>query len=415
MNPEGVPSAGKRNPLLLGFVFGLFILFLLQIVLGIVLELRYHASAPTAYQDVLSMQSGGLGRVRAFHYWSSAFLIVGSFTTLVWMLFARWFNGGHSRLWLSTALLFLVSLLSQISGNLLPFDRHGVQTAVIESGVARQMPVVGPATTSAILGGDRFNTETIARWHLAHVSIFVLGLVAAGLALNAAKGEERNKMALAAPAVAVAILGVAANAPLGLVATQADFGSYEAQVSWYTWPLHGSLHLFSQISSGLGWIGAGVIPGLFAAFIVLAPLAARRYSYRLVQTAFLAFCAYFLIAGIFFGGQFAPLVGNRDPALARAPVSTTVMPPVNRALYSQGRDFFNSEACAGCHGKDGQHGTEGPDLLGVAARHGVDPTWYESFIKDPKKLRPNTTMPGFPEFSAEKTRALAEFLIHQKP
>jgi len=37
------------------------------------------------------------------------------------------------------------------------------------------------------------------------------------------------------------------------------------------------------------------------------------------------------------------------------------------------------------------------------------------FIKEPASEKPNTMMPSFPEISPQDSRAIAEFLIHQKP
>ncbi|MFI5387866.1 MAG: c-type cytochrome, partial [Fimbriimonadales bacterium] len=197
----------------------------------------------------------------------------------------------------------------------------------------------------------------------------------------------------------------------------------------YTWPMHGSLKLFSSISPNFGWIGSLVLPGLFVFFIISAPWVARRVAPKAIQGAFFGFAAYFLLAGLFFAGRFAPLTGNRDPVPAAVTdphsnhpagsagpkVST---PPVDpgpgdKVLMAKGRDLFNSNACAGCHGVDGRNGTEGPNLLGVASRRGVDPTWYIAFFKNPASLNPNTIMPSFTELSPEESRAIAEFLIHQ--
>ncbi|HWA83108.1 MAG TPA: cytochrome b N-terminal domain-containing protein [Fimbriimonadaceae bacterium] len=413
MKPDATPSAGKRVELLVGCANGLFVLFLIQVGIGLILEFQYSATSTAAYSDVQHMMSGGSAMLRGFHYWSSATLIAGSFAVLVWMLFARWFNGGHNRMWLSVALLYLTSFLSQVTGNLLPFDRHGVQTSVIESGVARRMPVLGPASANFMLGGDRFNVGTIGRWHAAHIGFLVLGLIAAWLFWVGSRGSQRNRSALWSPAILAFLATLMARAPLGSQATSADFGSFDAQVSWYTWPLHGSMNLFSRISSDLGWIGSGVLPPLFALFIVAAPWLSKKLSARTMQGIFLGSCGYFLLAGIFFGGRFAPLVGNRDPVLNQ-PVSNGPNTNTDPVLYAKGRQLFNSNPCQSCHGADGRNGGVGPDLLGVAKKRGTDPNWYIRFIKDPTKVNPNTTMPKFSNMSDGDLRAIAEFLIHQK-
>lgn len=409
---ESPPLREQRGHWLTGFIAGLFLLYAAQALVGLVLETRYSAVSSSAYSSVSSIQGSGIAALRAFHYWGSALLIGLCFAAMIAMLIARWFNGGHNRIWLATGLLFLTSLLSQISGNLLPFDRHGVETAVIESGVAARAPIAGSALARAILGGEHFNDSTVSRWHLGHLGLAALGIMACALFLTGRRSQAIRATAWIPPGLALALAALI-EAPLGTAATRADYGSFDAQVSWYTWPVHGSLNLFSRIGPGLGWIGSVAIPGLFALFMVGAPWLARRFRPVTLQVVFFGFCAYFLTAGVFFGGRFAPLVGARGPAQTPA-VAAPRAGPVNRTLYAQGRLLFNKNACMGCHGKDGRKGDVGPSLLGIAGRHGIDPAWYMGFIKNPQAEKPNSMMPPFPELGDAERRAIAEFLIHQK-
>jgi len=368
MTSSPQPNAGRID-LISGFAGGLFVLFLAELLLGLLLETRYEPTTSGAYASVSAIQSGGMWHLRSFHYWASAILIAGSLAALIWMLFAKWFNGGHNRMWLAVAILYLTSLLSQISGNLLPFDRHGVETAVVESGVAGRTPIVGSPLQKLIIHGTAFNDPTIGVWHFAHLAFWALGAVAAVLFWFGSKGQERNRVLVWSPFAFAVALSFMAKAPLGNQATAADYGRYDAQVSWYTWPLHGSLNLFSHISSNLGWVGSAAIPGLFALFIVAAPYASRRFSAKTIQGTFVGFGAYFLIAGLVFGGRFAPLIGNRDPA-ETDPAVSTLAAQVDPILYAKGRDLFNSNACEGCHGMDGRSGAGAEsDRRGAASRY----------------------------------------------
>ena len=109
-------------------------------------------------------------------------------------------------------------------------------------------------------------------------------------------------------------------------------------------------------------------------------------------------------------------LGNRDPIASTSPApSSQAAGAADPVLYAKGRSLFNSNECSGCHGQDGRSGGDGPSLLGVAQRRGSDPSWYMQFIKDPTSKDPNTMMPAFPSLSSDETRAIAEFLIHQKP
>jgi cytochrome c551/c552 len=410
MKAESPPFGGKRADLLAGCAAGLFILFVAEVLFGLVLEMRFSASYDSAYRDVQTL-SAGFAMLRAFHYWSSSILIAGSFAVIICMLAARWFNPGHIRMWTATWLLFLSSLFAQLSGNVLPFDKHGVQTAVIEAGVARQFPG-GNFVSSLMLAGDQFNDQTIQRWHVGHIVFPVLGIFAAWLFWSGSRGERQSKAMAWAPLVLAGLAMLMAPAPLGAQASAADYGAYDAQVSWYTWPLHGALNLFSRISPSLGWLGGGLLPGLFAVFVLAAPFIARRLPARVVQGIFAGFCAVFLFAALFFGGRPAPLTGNRDPVPStRSHIPAT---PVDKVLYAKGRDFFNTKGCSGCHGKDGRNPNGSPNLYGIAAKLGSDPQWYMKFIHEPHSVKPTSTMPPFPHLKEDETRAIAEFLIHQK-
>jgi mono/diheme cytochrome c family protein len=413
MNPSNAPSPDKRDRLLTGCAFGLFVLFLVQLLLGGFLELQYRATPAEAHRAVSAMQSGGLAVLRGIHYWGSTVLIAGSILILCAMFACGWYRTGRARMWIAAAMLFLASLLSQITGNLLPFDRHGVQTVVVESGVARGMPIAGPLTSKVMLGGDQFNDSTLGLWHMAHIGALLLGLAAFFLFWKASKGERSAGPMTWAPLFLSVVLAFSIAAPLGKAATSADYNSYDAQVSWYTVPMHGSLNAFLRLSPSLGWIGSGAIPTLLVLLVFAAPLLSRRLSFRVIQGVFGALVLYFAVVTLAFGGGFAALTGNRDPVVAVAPLATTATAK-DEILFSKGRVLFNTKGCSDCHGKDGGKASGGPSLTDVASRRGTDPSWYEKFIKNPTSVKPNSTMPAVPALKDDETRALAEFLIHLK-
>lgn len=402
------PTADRSGrQILLSLILGLFVLFGAELVMGAFLAISYHATPALAYADISRM-----GLFRAFHYWGSAASIFGGMCAVVAMLRAGWFSGGRVRIWYATLLMLACAMGFQITGNALPFDRHGVQTAVVEAGVARATPVVGGAVAQAMLAGPQFNDGTIARWYAVHLGLTLLALIALGLFWTGIRGERTGRPWAWLPVGLVGLLAFTIPAPLGTRAGLADYGAFDAQVSWYTWPLHGAFNFFSSLGPGLGWIGSALLPGLFAALLLAAPWLARRVSARSIQLTVGGFLILAMFAGVFYGGRFAPLIGDRDPP--STVVRTRDASPVNQALYATGRKLFNSEGCANCHGVDGRQPTIGPNLLGVAERRGSDPAWYEGFIRHPQATKPNTMMPASPNLTDAQVRAIAEFLIYQK-
>lgn len=73
------------------------------------------------------------------------------------------------------------------------------------------------------------------------------------------------------------------------------------------------------------------------------------------------------------------------------------------ALYQQ--------MCTACHSMDGQGGTVGPALDGVGSRKTAE--WLRSWIKDPKSVKPDTTMPALPMSDVELEEVVT-FLSNKK-
>jgi quinol-cytochrome oxidoreductase complex cytochrome b subunit len=388
--------------------------FVLQFACGLYLARAYIPRADMAHQTmerIMGAQPHAF--IAGLHYWGSAVLILHCLAHVALCLWKGVYRPPNHMAWYG-ALLFLVSaLLFQVTGNLLPFDRHGVQTAVVESGIASSVPVVGPMSSRMMLQGPAFSEQTLTAWYLVHRWILPLLLIVAAFMALSGRRASANKALMWAPVLIAVVLALLIRAPLGSAATPADFESYGAMPGWYVLPMHGALRAFSSISSGLGWIGSALLPGMFGAFLFALPWLSKRMTASAVQIAFAGFVGVFLILALGFGGRFAPLTGTRDPAAAPiAKVKKPVQPKtVDTALFQRGQQLFNSVGCSNCHGQDGKKPSGGPNLAKVDQRQ-PDPAWYVRFIKDPKSVKPGSTMPPFPGLSQNELRALAEFLSH---
>ncbi len=397
-------SPAKWERILTSLVVTLILLVALESVTGILTFLQYRADAGAAYQSTKEISP----YLRAIHYWTSGCLILLSAVAMFWMAALRWFRM-HPAIWLGTVLVLIGSFLSQMSGNLLPFDRHGVQTAVVEAGISHSAPFAGGWVAKMMLGGDGFSARTLTIWAAAHFYIFGLVAVAAAILLAISLRRVNLSPSRALPAVLVLgalILAGAVSAPLGQPASLSDFNSFDARVSWYTWPLHGMLNMFNRV--GAGWIGAILIPTLFIGLLVLSTLVRKKQMEAGASWTIFLFGALFLVAGVAFGGQFAPLTGNRDPKVFQ--VSKNDHSPQDTQLVARGKELFNN-FCSSCHGQDGVKGGIGPVLKGIASRRGSDTQWYISFIKAPTSMKSSSTMPAFGQLKEEELRSIAEFLI----
>ncbi len=379
----------------------------LELLVGGFLSTQY--SAANAYSSTQNLHKIAL--LQAFHYWGSAVLILGSLGQLSTMTWLGWYRQPFTGRYLSILITFLCGLGFQITGNILPFDRHGIQTASIEAGIAARVPVVGSTVSHIILGGNEAGPQTVPHWYFAHLGLTLLAIGAIALAVREHRRHEAKLLpALAAlPGLLAIVLAFAISSPLGSVATPADYGQYHALVSWYTWPMHGMMSMFEKIIPGSGWIGSAIVPGLFVGFLAALALFGSKVGAKAARATFAGFGLLFAVATIGFGGSFAKLTGTRDPE--DTPVATTnqTVTPIDATLVAKGKQLINQLDCVNCHGKDGIEPKGGPSLKDVYKKH-PDADYFMRYIKQPTSVSPNSTMPAFDKLEADKLRAIAEYL-----
>ena len=389
---------------------------LLQFIIGIILATQY-SPGTGGYQSVVHFRSTFFGSfVSGIHYWGSMILILHSLAQVTVTLWTAKYREYPLR-WLGTVLIFLTALGAQITGNILPMDRHGVQTAVVETGLMGSIPVVGKIIRTIAVGGPTMNPATGTHWFRIHefviTALFIIGMTLIGRGSAKFRSKSDRLLALV-PIFILLLVAIAVKPPLGNPAQKLDFGEYNAYVSWYTWPMHGMLKLFENFSSSAGWIGFAVVPGLFVAFLFLVPVLDKLIKRVGIQVTFAIFAVGFLGAGFKYGGPIAALTGNRDPApnnLATGP-KRKVTPPnsAQLALIHQGQSLFNSIGCSGCHGQNGTNGSSGPNLTQLWQMHNT--AWFAKYMHNPRSINPNSTMPAFSSLSATQRNQIGTFLSY---
>jgi len=415
---EGTSLRGER--LLTTSAAALTIEIGLQLVIGVLLSLHYTATVEGAHGSTASMHQGGFDQViQGAHYWGSAVLIIHSLLHLVAMTWLGLYRPPNGLRYVSAILTFLSALGYQLSGNLLPYDRHGVQTAAIEASIGARAPLLGGTVSKLMLGGTEVSQATLDRWYLAH-RFLLPGLTVLAFAMALAVHRKLRDIPpvdrrwVLIPSLAAILLGLLVRSPLGSAATPADYDAFAAKSSWYMWPLHGTMRLFDTLSTGLGWIGALLLPGLFVAFLFLLPIAKDKIPVRVARWAIGAFAVLLMGSTAIYGGAPAALTGTRDPiAEAAGDPKPSAPPAIDKALAEKGRTLFNKLACANCHGKDGAEALGGPALTRSWTRH-PDADYYIRYIVKPTDLKPDSTMPSFEKLTPDELKPLAEFIREPK-
>lgn len=406
----------ESNPYFRGLIQSLVILVLLQAGLGIYLGTRYDPSLRMAYASVDAMRGDPLSNILVgVHHWGSALLLaLAGFAVLG----LAWSGAAlqSKATWFGALFVAASSYGLQVTGNLLPMDRHDVQTVAVEAGVASRTPLVGDLIARGMLQGDRFNEGTLTAWWTAHQ--FVLPALAGLGVLLLLPGFWKLKgslwIALFPSAMAFA-LGTIFSAPTGDMATAADFTSQQATVSWYAWPLHGALKAFDAWTQN-GWIGASLLPMLFGGFLVALPWIGKKLGLGGTRLVLSLMVGLFTVCGLLYAG--APILpaGNQDrqlPTESALQGSGGDAGSIDAELARKGLGLFQRVGCAGCHGMNGEGTLRGPNLENLHLRK-PDPAMLAKFIRKPDSVMPGSTMQPFPKLSDEELQAIIEWLRSSK-
>lgn len=398
----------RPKPILYGSAYALYAHFALQLVVGGLLATVYRGDAAQAHATTASLHQGLWAVLQGFHYWGSFVLIIHSVLHLAAVTWAGWYAGKEKKSYWAALVLAGLALGFQVSGNVLSWDRHGVQTAAVEGAIANRVPVAGALVSKTMLGGTELSDKTLPIWYNAHridLALVLVVVLIVGLQLPKAKVP---KWSIAASALAALCLAILVAAPFGTAATADDYGRFDAKPSWYTAPMHGMLVWGDRLITGGGWIGAALIPGLFgAAMFGLGFL--KKPKPALARGLLLGFALLGVVATMTSGGEVAALTGTRDPRLRVAATPTSAERVQDKATAALGKKLFAAQGCEGCHGQDGLKGVSGPSLKDLWKEH-PEPDFYEKYVKNPASVEAGSTMPAYPNLKQEELRQLAEFL-----
>lgn len=169
------------------YVFGsaAFVVFLLQVVTGIMLALIYVPSAGEAWNSLeILNHSVGLGWfIRALHGWGSDFMVAIVLIHMVQVFLFGAYKYPRELTWMVGVLLLLVTLGMAFTGQVLRFDQDAYWGLGIGASIASRVPVVGPQIVNLLLGGPIIAGATLSRFFALHVFV-VPGLLIASVAVH---------------------------------------------------------------------------------------------------------------------------------------------------------------------------------------------------------------------------------------
>ncbi len=164
------------------YVFGsaALMVFMLQIVTGILLALIYQPSAGEAWNSLQVLNHNvSLGWfIRALHGWGSNFMVAIVLIHMVQVFLFGAYKFPRELTWIVGVFLLLVTLGMAFTGQVLRFDQDAYWGLGIGASIASRVPIVGPWIVNLMLGGPIIASATLSRFFALHVFV-VPGLLIA--------------------------------------------------------------------------------------------------------------------------------------------------------------------------------------------------------------------------------------------
>lgn len=158
-------------------------LLALQVATGFLLLLYYQPNSCDAHDSVrvimADIPTGWI--IRSLHHRSSHLLILAAMMHALDVLLAKMFRRKHSPTYYTGVLLLFCILFMGFTGYLLPWDTLSVVATAVGTGLANDIPLVGPYITEFFRAGSAIGTQTLPRFFAFHVSIIPMAI---GLALG---------------------------------------------------------------------------------------------------------------------------------------------------------------------------------------------------------------------------------------
>ncbi len=294
----------------LGIILGF--LFLIMLFTGLILMVYYTPSVDAAYQsvkDIVQVVPGGR-IIRNMHRWASQGMVILVFLHLLRVFYTGSYLGNRSLNWVIGVVLLIITLLSNFSGYLLPWDQLAYWAVTIGSNIAASARELTDllGITSAIdpggflkkllIGGETVGQAALSRFFALHVIFLPLSMLIllgihfwrirkdGGLSRPLEYGEDKGSTnrwyawpvlmwtelgLLLLVVLVVLFIAVLADAPL-LEQANPSFPENPAKSPWYFLGIQ-ELVSYSAFAGGL------LIPVLYLVFLFSIPYRDREDKY----------------------------------------------------------------------------------------------------------------------------------------
>ena len=177
--PKTVNSKAVDFTLTFGLGGMAFILIILLFVTGLLLKFYYLPFPDRAYDSIVYLNNNVLfGQfIRNIHYWSANILIIDAFLHLLRVFFTSAFHSPRRLNWLMGIGLFIIIILFNFTGYLLPWDQLSFWAVTICTGMMEYIPWAGKWIQTITRGGAEVGAPTLSIFYAAHTALLPASMI----------------------------------------------------------------------------------------------------------------------------------------------------------------------------------------------------------------------------------------------
>ena len=149
------------------------LIFLSQVVTGVLLLIYYRPTVEGAYESVkYIMSTAYLGWLyRQVHAWGANLMVIIVFLHILRTFYSGSFKKPRELTWVFGVMLFVMTLVFGFTGYLLPWNQLAYWATTVGTEVAGSIPFIGEWLKTLMRGGSSVGSETLSRFFVMHVII----------------------------------------------------------------------------------------------------------------------------------------------------------------------------------------------------------------------------------------------------
>ncbi len=149
------------------------LLFVIQVLSGILLLMYYQGTEDAAYESVkfISTKVSFGWLIRSVHSWSANLMILAIFIHMFSVYFLKSFRKPRELTWYTGFILLALAMGFGFSGYLLPWNELAFFATKVGTDITRQIPLIGDSLLILLRGGEDVTGATLSRFFGFHVAV----------------------------------------------------------------------------------------------------------------------------------------------------------------------------------------------------------------------------------------------------